>query len=206
MRTFTVASKVTPGITLRDGMIVIGEEGRGRKQVSIPPPPGSTVEGDVVMDIPGTAAGGIVVLVKDRSGYRGDWNVCKGRPEAQYDLWSKRIDAHRPPNGDGPLAEGHTRESDGRCAVCDAIGINSPRQPAEWTVIAEGACAQGIAGHMGGGPEYLAVLAHGQSVQINRGGRLYGEPAWLLLTNQDGEAVLTDPLKDAAVRLAASKW
>ena len=49
------------------------------------------------------------------------------------------------------------------------------------TLLFEGAHAQGIAGRMGGGPEYLAIIEPGAKIQVHRGGRLYGAPANLVI-------------------------
>lgn len=42
------------------------------------------------------------------------------------------------------------------------------------TLLAEGRCAQGGAGRMGGHSEYLVILKPGARLEVRRGGRLYG--------------------------------
>ena len=59
-------------------------------------------------------------------------------------------------------------------------------------VLAEGECAQGDAGRMGGGPEYLAVLADGGAATVNRSGRLYGKAATLRVRNVGGVLTVED--------------
>lgn len=71
----------------------------------------------------------------------------------------------------------------GGWTLSDKIGV---------AVLAEGACAQGDAGRMGGGPEYLAVVADGGSATINRSGRLYGAPTTLRVKNAGGVLTVED--------------
>ena len=71
-------------------------------------------------------------------------------------------------------------------------------------VVAEGACAQGDAGRMGGGPEYLAVVADGGSATINRSGRLYGAAATLRVKNAGGVLSVEDVAAVTATTAAAS--
>jgi hypothetical protein len=59
-------------------------------------------------------------------------------------------------------------------------------------VLAEGECAQGDAGRMGGGPEYLAVVAEGGTATVNRSGRLYGKAATLRVRNAGGVLTVED--------------
>jgi hypothetical protein len=73
-------------------------------------------------------------------------------------------------------------------------------------VIARGECAQGIAGKMGGGPEYLLRLDHGQAVEIVRQGRLYGRPSCIRLACVAGTVVQSIPRDDAEERAAGAKW
>lgn len=173
MHAFTVSPKngVVAGIAC-DGnhYIHIGELGRGRKLVSVlcpdesvlvPVPDGQVENRFRLMSVPcESGARAVVVLVKDYSGFRGNWLATdpstKGAPS--------------------------------------------------WKVIAEGRCAQGDAGRMGGGPEYLAILGEGQSVEIVRTGRLYGDSSRLLMRNDGGEVVVSDADADAATAAAAAKW
>jgi len=61
-----------------------------------------------------------------------------------------------------------------------------------WLPVAEGRCAQGIAGAMGGGPEYLGVFTVGE-LTILRTGRLYSEPPTLVVRRKDnGELEVID--------------
>lgn len=55
-------------------------------------------------------------------------------------------------------------------------------------ILAEGYCAQGDAGRMGGGAEYLIALQPGEGFSVHRSGRLYGESD-LICFSWDGESV-----------------
>jgi hypothetical protein len=69
--------------------------------------------------------------------------------------------------------------------------------------IAQGHCAQGDAGRMGGGPEYLICLRSGGVVEIHRSGRLYGQPDLLKVGCREGSVTVTDPLIEAQSSEAA---
>jgi len=69
-------------------------------------------------------------------------------------------------------------------------------------VLAEGECAQGDAGRMGGGPEYLAVVADGGTATVNRSGRLYGKAATLRVRNAGGVLTVEDVAAVAATTAA----
>ncbi|MED0649937.1 hypothetical protein P9246_10720 [Aeribacillus pallidus] len=56
------------------------------------------------------------------------------------------------------------------------------------TVLAEGYCAQGDAGRMGGHPEYLVILEPGTLIRVKRTGRLYGAASELFV-RWDGESL-----------------
>ena len=71
-------------------------------------------------------------------------------------------------------------------------------------VLAEGECAQGDAGRMGGGPEYLAVVADGGSATVNRSGRLYGKAATLRVRNAGGVLAVEDVVAVAETTAAAA--
>lgn len=71
-------------------------------------------------------------------------------------------------------------------------------------VIAEGWCAQGTAGRMGGGPEYLLALREGQEVEVVRWGRLYGAPEVVRLRVEGGRVVATDPEAEARRQAAGA--
>ena len=71
-------------------------------------------------------------------------------------------------------------------------------------VLAEGACAQGDAGRMGGGPEYLAVVADGGTATVNRSGRLYGDAATLRVRNVGGVLSVEDVAAVAATTAAVA--
>jgi len=203
--------EVIEGIPVEaDGTIRLGEEGRGRQLVRVPVPEGSKVEGGRLMSVPlsGEVAAA-VVLIRDHSGYRGGWKLTAPRSEEEWEAIARRAVAHRPPDGNGPLAEGHVEElyRDVPCPTCDAIAPPPPpRRPATCKIIAEGWCAQGEAGRMGGGPEYLLVLQEDEAVELVRWGRLYGKPSVLRVEAVFERIAVRDPFAEALSRLAAARW
>lgn len=62
-----------------------------------------------------------------------------------------------------------------------------PFPPKGITVLAEGWCAQGAAGRMGGHAERLLIMEPGAAIRVVRHGRLYGAPAvrYVLWTGQE---------------------
>jgi len=69
--------------------------------------------------------------------------------------------------------------------------------------VARGACAQGDAGRMGGGAEYLLRVAPGGTFTVRRSGRRV-EWAEGLFTNVNGAMVFCNPKKEAAIAAASS--
>lgn len=67
-------------------------------------------------------------------------------------------------------------------------------------VVAEGACAQGDAGRMGGGPELLVIMEPGAAVTVHRTGRLYGNPDRLIVS-WEGETLTQKSWSEYGVRL-----
>lgn len=172
-------------------------------------------------------AAGALVLVRNHSGYRGSWRAAAALTVAervtQRAIRARHITALARGDVAGEEAftvgdargaayeesrltseaakaaacEGHIFEGWG--APCPACPPTTADTPAPWRVIAEGRCAEGIAGGMGGGPEFLAVLGAGQMVDLIRSGRLYGRPAvWRLEIGTDGAPTLTDCAAEAA--------
>lgn len=155
MKCYTVkAAAVSVGVAVKDGAVLVGEEGRGRKLVRVPVPAGSEMADGRLVAVPAKnqPAGAVLVAFRDCSGFRGGWSLA------------------------------------------DRQGV---------IVVAEGACAQGDAGRMGGGPEYLAVVADGGSATINRSGRLYGAPATLRVRNAGGVLTVEDVAAVTATTAAA---
>ncbi len=206
-------SRVLHGCPVEDGKLWLGQHGRGRQQIGIPVPAGSSMEGDRVIGIPGNAST-VYVVLRDHSGFRGSWELLGALDEAGWDARLAITAAHRPPDGTGPVAidQGHVIEDDWSsrsCPICAAARADlSPRPtlPPEW-IRGEGRCAQGDAGRMGGGPEYLLALPVGVSIELLRRGRLYGAPAWCRIRTTPEGVVLSNPKADALSRLvAASAW
>lgn len=132
---------VREGIALKDGFIVLGEEGRGRRLTKVRVPASAVVSNDVLTETPGRKT---VVLIRNHSGFRGSWKLH---------------------------------------------GMDQPNIK----VMAEGWCAQGAAGRMGGGPEYLLSVDGSASMAIERSGRLYGHPSLLQVEITEGTVKVIDP-------------
>jgi hypothetical protein len=86
------------------------------------------------------------------------------------------------------------------------IGDRPDRRKHEVHVVAEGWCAQGDAGRMGGGPDLLVRMHAGESAEISRTGRLYGQPAvWRIDVGDDGTIEVSDPIAARASQRAAGR-
>lgn len=197
--------------TAPDGFrfVGVGESGRGRRLVKVPLGRAFPDVDEVsAADISSTSSGSpvlvpeqdkddsrAVVLIRDRSGFRGSWSLSCGvlpprRADASVEDDERRLAlleiAHQTPKrptGPGPA---WFKAGDGRVAV-----------------VAEGRCAQGAAGRMGGGSEYLIVMEPGAALTISRWGRLGGAPGRLIL-EWDGVALAESSWEDYSVRLAAA--
>lgn len=214
--TIDKAGRITAGIDLsEDGRtIAVGEAGRGRRLVRVPLPAGAFVEGRTLLAAPIQAEGALLVLIKDQSGFRGSWRL---RGAHSPERWQRVIAARR---SHAARADGHrvpgigagvfSPVDDGGCPGChaglEAGDLVDRTIPVGSRVLAEGRCAQGDAGRMGGGPEYLLVLPAGAAVEIIRFGRLYGAPAVSRVENRDGVPTVTNPVQEAEAALAAAAW
>jgi hypothetical protein len=189
---------VAAGIPLVDNRIQVGERGRGCACVDVTLPAGSAIEADRAMSIPVTDPDAVaVVLISDHSGYRGGWQLRVAPTMLCADA------AHGDPDAPGT-----------RCPSCDgpllAPPRPMPRDPIEaktlGRVIATGRRAQGAAGHMGGGPEYLIAALPGRFA-IARTGRLYGEPAVVTVEiDADGTVRAYGAQEALEAAAAAAKW
>lgn len=203
--------------TADDGFrfVAVGESGRGRTLVRVPvgrsvPPGGETLN---ACDIRPAASGRSVVLeverdpadsralvyVRDHSGFRGSWRLFRGVLP--------------------PAPEGHPGQMDpdpdglrtARVERLASIQMPSPQADfsdgPEWlsagngrvAVVARGECAQGCAGRMGGGPEFLLAVEPGTALTITRQGRLYGTPSRLIV-EWDGDALSETAWEEYAAR------
>ena len=203
MKVYTIAGSVLqPGAELafdanKLPVITLGVEGRGRKLVLVPLPGGATVAGRTdtsagrLVDVPAHRPedeGAAAVVIRDHSGYRGGWRLRGARPAAEWeDIVADRRGGDYSPER----------------AAWDAA---HPERPHGCRIIAEGRKAQGDAGGMGGGPEYLLVIPAGVAVEIVRIGRLYGAPSVLRIECVDEALTLRNPRADADARHAASNW
>lgn len=223
--TLTAPGRLSAGIALSPaGAVRLGEAGRGRTMVDVPVPAGSITRAarpvpagddpdpnntETLVSVPAAnrPAGTAVVLIRDHSGFRGGWHLRTPRTPEAWIVFHATERAH----GAGP-AEAHPGRSLSACPACSVyalagqFGPHAPAFPAGLEIIAEGYSAQGLAGGMGGGPEYLIVLNPGQAAEIVREGRLYGQPAVLRLANEAGVVSVTDPEAAAASATAAARW
>lgn len=194
--------RVLAGIPVDDdGTVHVGQAGRGRelRRVAVP---ASLVRDGRLYELPGD--GRALLLLRDQSGYRGGWRVgdlCPGAPPE--------------PSGDG-LWIYHSA-----CALCghdrpDAARYQHAPDPVPhriWDhdrpggalhddgvrVLAEGWRAQGDAGRMGGGSEYLLTAPVGWVAYLWREGRLYGgAPVLRVTVEPDGSASCADLRHDPA--------
>jgi len=193
----------------KDGRIQVGEEGRGRRLLNVPLPAGAnrSSDGGSLLSVNGNDSY-CIVLIRDMSGYRGSWRLREARTPEEWRTVLLLNRAHRPPDGEGALEEGHTLS--GACPACIALHGQRPAErsvdPDRCFVLAEGRCAQGAAGGMGGGPEYLVRIRSGYAIEAVRTGRLYGSPLVYTLACVDGKLEVKDPSKTYAEQLAATVW
>ena len=201
---FTVSyGVVTPGIGLaKDGTVHVGEEGRARRLVRVKPPEGAVFTADafgqpVLAEVPGP---GVILLIRDHAGFRGGW------------WFSEPLTARCPYDGQ-PIP------SNGRCPGCGAPGgwfgavstqHRLPDNPLEadqvGKVIAHGHRAQGDAGRMGGGSEYVLRCQQGTRFSIRRSGRTYGNAHVFNVEITADGVVATDAEADIAEKAAAAAW
>lgn len=80
-----------------------------------------------------------------------------------------------------------------------------PDQPHGLEILAEGYSSDSPQGALGCGPVYLAIMKHGQAIEIVRYGRLYGEPSVIRLENKAGLIVRSIPKQEAEERLVLKK-
>ena len=182
MKCYTLSE---PGIVTGDGKITLGEGGRGRRLTQIPVPPGSVLEGDRVVSCPGPETTALV-RIPDQSGFRGSWSLT-GPITVEEAVGVLAARAADPVQDGDRLAERHP----------------FIEQPFGGKVIAEGRCAQGIAGAAGGGAEMLVSLAPGQGFSVLRGGRLYGHTATVTYIWDGKEMKSFAPLVAARGEIAA---
>lgn len=162
----------------------------------------------VPVSVPGAVA---VMHVRDMSGFRGGWSMTFARPWDEWEIIARRWYAHyrdgKKELGTNPGHEGLVKE----CPVCREKFHVPPRRDMEPVeeylhVVASGYCAQGDAGYMGGGPEYLLVLREGDAFEIARYGRLYGSPSTYRVEVNNGKVWICDPGRVIEEQMAASRW
>ena len=199
MRCFTMD---TPGIKCRDGKINVGESGRSRKLVTVPLPPQPVFESDLkengksdlLIECKGDPTSSLV-YIPDQSGFRGSWYMRVPRTEEEWDIIVSV-----------PCSSECRMRFSGTDPDCPKHSKLAPETLPEVTIIATGECAQGDAGRMGGGPEYLLVLENRQAIEIVRSGRLYGDPSVIRIECRAGLIEITVPREEAETRKASQKW
>lgn len=198
-----VGGALHQGIRLTNGVIRVGESGRGRKETLVPTP--NPVDGERLVAIPGPAT---VVLIKDHSGFRGSWQLV------EYATHRCTLEGRLPEQEPGaPVTAARTCPDCGEVFLACSHQCHHPAAPARpvnphelGIVLGEGFCAQGDAGRMGGGPEYLIALTPGIRFSIRRGGRLYGAVARINVELTDGVPLLTDAWAMIKAAEAAAAW
>ena len=213
MKAMTIASAVSDGIPLTPaGEIEVGEDGRGRECVRVPLPEGAVVDNRTLVSVPGE--GGVVLLIRDQSGFRGTWSLSGGSQTAQAAVCAAR-DALRVARDVREAGGDYSPSCPAGRAVSEAEEALRRAQEARGSVplpegvwvIARGHRAQGDAGRMGGGPEYLIRVPFGAQLLIRRRGRLYGKPAILRLeVGEAGALRAIDVSAEDATRAAALAW
>lgn len=184
MRCYTIDHR---GIRCREGKIILGESGRGRRLVSVPVPAHAVYASDrdptgdpaLLLECSGPLDE-VLLRIPDQSGFRGSWRLRAARPDSEWDAI---------------VADPNTRPAD-ECPAEHTPGV---------AIVAQGWCAQGDAGRMGGGPDMLLTLRPDAPVEIVRTGRLYGSPSVVRLEVVDGAIVTSDPRSDAESRAAAAR-
>ncbi|GBD12059.1 hypothetical protein HRbin24_00059 [bacterium HR24] len=185
-----------PGIRTEDGLIILGEEGRGRRLTRVPLPSGASLDREgTVQALPVSHPAAVaVILIRDHSGYRGGWELLTL------------------PREDCPLRGKLELLWEETCPVCEWWGRHGPypvrqlRAQDLGHLIAEGYCAQGAAGRMGGGPEYLIAAPPGEFC-IYRWGRLYGAPRFVgVRIYPDGRVETWDVMEALSSTRAAESW
>jgi len=199
MRVYTIFryTDVEPKIHVGpDRMIAVGEPGRGREQVLVPVPDGVTMtpegsdKGYALTSAPGAGA---LILIRDQSGFRGSWTL--GGPYRSTGCQQGKII---------PYGEGECPRCGGRYEH-QAVVLSD--LPAGVRILAQGRCAQGIAGRAGGGPEYLLWAPPGAVLGVSRSGRTYGAPAdYYIRVADDGSVTITDVIAESKSREAESAF
>ena len=169
-----------------DGTIHVGEAGRGRELRRVAAPAALVRDGRLY-ELPGE--GRALILIRDQSGYRGRWypaTLCAGTAESERHCTCRVCGAAIwYPWSEGP----HPRRGPEPSHPLHMEGVR---------VLAEGVCAQGDAGRMGGGCEYLLTAPVGWTTYLWRDGRLYGgAPVLRLVVEPDGSVGCYDLRHDA---------
>lgn len=192
------------GIRMEDGVIVVGESGRGRHMVKVPVPQNAELvnrsqwSGAEIIDPAGR-------VVNERSGDADSWvaeyatahaakigGTVRRVPHYSATLISVTVPGEQP----GELL----------VFVPDMSGFRGESSISKMEgcqVVARGRRAEGDAGAMGGGAEYLLRIANGGSFTVARSGRRL-EWGVGVYTNVNGTLVFRDPAKEAKVAEASA--
>lgn len=192
------------GIELTDGLIQVGESGRGRSLTEVPPPPEVEIVNGRLMSVgvshPDAVA---VILIRDHSGFRGSWGLysyaesfCPEYLKSGNAVWLPPEGCHDSCPGCGVYPYNYHELVPNKPLFPEAIGYE----------IASGWRAQGHAGRAGGGPEYL-IAARPSRFSIRVTGRTYGNPdVYNVIINEDGTINLDDAEGKIKSSMSSSRW
>lgn len=200
--------RVLAGIPVDDdGTVHVGQYGRGRelRRVAVP---AALVSDGRLSAIPGE--GRALLLIRDQSGYRGGWHVGELCPCAEVvavgggSALRQCADCGEWTELDLPAGAPMPPHERRNLRLDSGDYVRRETHPmATARVLAEGHCAQGDAGRMGGGPEYLLSVPLGWVAHLWRSGRLYGgAPLLRVEVSEAGEVAVSDVRHDPVSVLA----
>ena len=186
------------GIECRNGQIVLGQSGRGRKQVTVPVPTGAEIADRIETTE-------VFYQCKEYSGWSDRHYIPLDQLGRYGDQWREKPDAPRRVSWTGRVVALDSQSGGVLVRIPDQSGFRggwSAKLGPGVTRIAAGFCAQGDAGRMGGGEDLIVRMAEGSSVEILRYGRRV-EPRSILKI-RDGIPVITNPDAEAASAAASN--
>ena len=197
MKTLTITKdgEIIPYITTVNGKILVGEEGRNRvlKEIEVPK--------NGVMKITRPSKTEVCLFgsfkIAGEGEYVGNSSFPKGDPRIEEAMkqganFAQVRERHIKEEGQLTEIPSNMPESTLLILVRDQSGFRGSWKMEENSnikKIAVGRRAQGDAGRMGDGPEYLLSVPSGESIVAQRTGRLYGCPEKWTITNEGGSLV-----------------
>lgn len=205
------------------GNILLGEEGRGRKQVALPVPQGSIVQLPTVkkfnyellaeiqkascrklMETP--RSGSALIRVYDQAGFRGDWEMRS----MELQILHERLAGFEEQIRAAEVSKDYelmTVLRENLWSVQQEIHSCKGRLPLTWEIVSSGMAAEGLAGRAGSDPDILIMASSPDDAVIARHGRLYGGPSRIRVhLDDDGNVTLTDYNAERATKAAAGKY